>query len=193
MRKKLLLNNKFSILFVFSIIFLLYFNVITGFAQSGESRTLLQSIGKGLGVFTTFLLVIGFGYVLLNRGYVLLRTQLPKTESHQIILDSAKEFYSKYRKPAFYIHVSINTIAIIFGILHGLTVLIRSELQAYLGWLAVIVMMISSLSGYIMWLKIRPIWDSKDIRSVIRASHRQWILTFILVSILFLHVILSQD
>ena len=71
--------------------------------------------------------------------------------------------------------------------------LIRNQIQADLGWLAIIIMIASSVSGYIMWLKIHPIWDVKDIRSVIRASHRQWMLTFLLIFVLFLHVALSHD
>ena len=161
-------------------------------AESNDSRTLLQTIGKGIGIFTAGLLVLGFSYVLLNRGYILLKTSLPKNDENQLLLDNAEEIYTKYRKPLFYVHVIVNTLAIFFGTLHGLTVLITGEFQAYLGWLAVLVMIISSLSGYLMWLKIRPFWDRKDIRSVIRASHRQWLLTFILVGILFFHVVLSE-
>ena len=128
---------------------------------------------------------------MLTRSYVLIRKYVDK-ETNKEIIQLTQEFYSKYRKPLFYVHASINTIAIFFGILHGLTVLIRNQLQAYLGWLAIIIMIASSISGFIMWQKIRPIWDNKDIRSIIRDSHRQWNLTGILVFVLFLHVIIGH-
>lgn len=183
---------KLAIIFSFLTLYLLQLNIVAGLADSGENLTTLQRIGKGLGVFTAGLLVIGFSYVLLNRGYVILRTQLPKTEENLIVLKTAKEFYAKYRKPLFYVHVSINTLAIFFGIVHGMTVLVRNQLQADLGWLAIGIMILSSISGFIMWHKIHPIWDNKDMRSMIRASHRQWILTSILIVVLFFHVIIGH-
>ena len=79
------------------------------------------------------------------------------------------------------------------GTIHGLIVLVRNPIQADLGWLAIIVMIASSISGFIMWQKIKPIWNVKDIRDIIRASHRQWILTGILVFVLFLHVALFRE
>ena len=155
-------------------------------------RTLTQEIGKALGEFTAGLLVIAFSYVLLNRGYILIKKYVPK-ESNPLLHESAQMIYSKYRKPLFYVHVFINVSAIIFGTMHGLLVLVRNPLQADLGWLALLVMIVSSLSGLIMWQKIWPIWNNKEIRSVIRASHRQWLLTFLLVFILFLHVALRPE
>ena len=167
--------------------------VVSVSADSGSepSRTLLQTIGKGLGEVTAGFLVLGFSYVILNRSYVLIRTYIKKEENPDLI-KQVQEVYAQYRKPIFYIHVSINTLAIIVAIIHGSMVLIRNQLQADLDWLAVIVMIASSVSGFIMWLRIRPIWDSKDIRVIIRASHRQWVFTTILVVDLFFHVILSE-
>lgn len=160
--------------------------------RGSTSRTLTQIIGKGLGYFTAGLLVIGFLYVLLTRSYILIRKYVNKKEYPEVVT-LAQLYYSQYRKPLFYIHVSINTVAIVFGTIHGLLVLVKNQLQAYVGWLAILIMIASSLSGFIMWLKIRPIWDSKDIRSMIRASHRQWILTFLLIFVLIIHVALSPD
>lgn len=187
---KLRTLTKFSIVSVLSISL---FTVLSVSTEGGPepSRTLLQSIGKGLGEVTAGLLVIGFSYVILNRFYVLIRTYVSKEENPDLI-KQVQEFYTQYRKPIFLIHVSINTFAIIVAIIHGSLVLIRNPLQADLGWLAVIIMVASSVSGYIMWLKIRPLWDSKDIRTLIRASHRQWLFTIALVTVLFFHVILSE-
>ena len=155
-------------------------------------RTLSQEIGKALGVFTVGLLVVGFSYVLLNRGYILIRKYVSK-ESNPLLIETAQMIYSDYRKPIFYVHVFINISAILFGTLHGLLVLVRNPLQADLGWLALLVMIASSISGFVMWQKIWPIWNNKDMRSIIGASHRQWLLTFLLVFILFLHVALRPE
>ncbi len=186
------MKNKIILLLWFSFLFSIKI-VNASLADNGSSsRSITQIIGKGLGYFTAGLLVIGFLYVLVTRSYVLIRKYINKEEYPEIVKMS-HEYYSQYRKPLFYIHVSINTVAIVFGTLHGLLVLIKNQIQAYLGWLAIIIMIASSLSGYIMWLKIRPIWDSKDIRSVIRASHRQWILSGLLIFVLLIHVALSPD
>lgn len=167
--------------------------VLAASAYSGSepSRTLLQTIGKVLGEVTAGLLVIGFSYVILNRSYVIIRKYIPKEENPDLIRQ-VQDFYAQYRQPIFYVHVSINTLAIFIAIVHGSLVLIRNPLQADLGWLAVIVMIASSISGLVMWLKIRPIWGNKDVRAVIRASHRQWAFTIILIVVLFFHVILSE-
>ena len=174
-------------------LFMLLVTVVSVSADSGleANKTLLQTIGKGLGEVTAGLLVLGFSYVIFNRSYVLIRKYVPK-ESNPDLIKQIQEFYVQYRKPIFYLHVSINTLAIFVAIIHGLLVLIRNEFQADLGWLAVIIMIASSVSGLIMWLKIRPLWDSKDIRAIVRASHRQWIFTTLLVVVLFFHVIMSE-
>jgi len=189
------INFPTKILLLLPITFLFTIKIASASLNDGGStihRTLTQEIGKGLGVFTAGFLVVGFSYVILTRSYILIRKYVDK-KLYPEIITASQEIYSKYRKPLFYLHVSINTIAIVFGTLHGLLVLIRNRIQAYLGWLAILIMIASSLSGFIMWLKIRPIWDSKDIRSMIRASHRQWILSFLLVFVLVIHVALSPD
>lgn len=189
-------NNliKITIFMVLTLILLYNSQVLGVFAADGQhvSLNLTQEIGKGLGVFTAGLLVIGFLYVILTRGYIFIRKYVDK-KTYPEIIQLSQELYAKYRKPLFYVHVTVNTSAIIFGTIHGLTVLIRNPIQADLGWLAIIIMIASSVSGFIMWHKIRPIWDVKDVRALIRASHRQWILTGLLIFVLFLHVALFRE
>lgn len=180
----------------FIILFFLSLMCFSNFVQIGQATLLEYSEGsddaqeefsKLLGTFTVGLLTIGFLYVLLTRCYVLIRKYVDK-EYNPLIIETSRQIYSNFRKPMFYIHVTINIIAIFFGIAHGLAVEVKSELQANLGWLAVIIMIVLSVSGFIMWLKIKPIWNNKEIRSLIRTSHRQWILSFSLIIILLIHV-----
>ena len=185
------LTNRFIFILIFILTCLFLSSVQIGYAsyvENGEgSDDARESYSKSIGTFSAGLLSIGFFYVILTRSYVLIRKYVDK-KSYPKVIEVSKIVYTNLRKPLFYLHVLINIIAIFFGVYHGLLVEVKSELQANLGWLAIIIMITSSVSGFIMWLKLRPIWNNKDIRSVIRTSHRQWILSFLLIIILLIHV-----
>ena len=185
------MQHKKLIIFFFLITCLLTTTVQSSHASITEygegSDDAIESYGKSIGSFTSYLLIVGFFYVIFMRSYILIRKYVNK-EAHPIIIETSKLFYSNFRKPLFFLHASINIIAIFFGIYHALLVEVKSELQANLGWLAIAIMIALSISGFIMYFKLRPIWSNKDARSMIRVSHRQWMLSFTLIIILLIHV-----
>ena len=183
--------HKMLIIFFFIIAWLVTTTVqssYTSITEYGEgSDDAIESYGKSIGYFTGYLLIVGFFYVIFMRSYILIRKYVNK-EAHPKTIEWSKLFYSNFRKPLFFFHASINIIAIFFGIYHAQLVEVKSELQANLGWLAIAIMITLSISGFIMYFKLRPIWNNKDARSMIRVSHRQWMLSFALIIILLIHV-----
>ncbi len=175
------------------IIFLLFstYHVLAdddgGFGREGESG----EFGKDLGSLAVAMLVLGGGYVVLRRGYVLAK-KLKLTE-HEQYGDLIKETYKSLRGPMMIGHLITNILATVFGALHGLSMNEYTQLTYYSGWLAVLAMLILSVSGLIIYLKFKPFWKYRESRTFIRFLHRQWLISGLLVFFILLHLAVAED
>jgi hypothetical protein len=97
------------------------------------------------------------------------------------------------RKPLFYLHLSVNIIATILGLIHGLSVELEKPMMLVTGFLGVIVMATLSISGLIMWKKFWPFWSNRESKLLISAVHRQWLFSAMLVVIIYAHLFIFRS
>ena len=147
--------------------------------------------GEGLAGIAITLLLISFAFPVLRRGTILSRRYV-SDEDFSELKRSIQEFYKALRKPLFYVHVIANGGVITFGLLHALTVEMENNFRVTTGMLALGTLLILSVSGLIMWLRMRPLWEFKEARKAVRWFHSQWILTGFILLFLFLHVGLGE-
>lgn len=144
-------------------------------------------IGKKLGVYSLDWLYIGSSYVILRRISVYSKKYLSDEKSGELKL-KIKEIYQKTRSPTLLLHNFVMILATIFGVLHGLLTGRHFKPVGIVGWLAVVFMILLSVSGYIIWQKFQPLWSNRRTRSQIRWMHKQWMFSAALIIFLFLHL-----
>ncbi len=144
-------------------------------------------IGKKLGVYSLDWLYIGSAYVILRRSYVYSRKYLSEERGEDLKLN-IKEMYQNSRSPLLLLHNFVMILATIVGVVHGLLTGKHFKPIGIVGWLAVVFMILLSVSGYIIWQKFQPIWKYRKSRSQIRWIHKQWMFSTLLIIFLFLHL-----
>ncbi len=147
--------------------------------------------GGALGGIAITVLIISFAFPVLRRGTILTRRYLSDDEFSEL-KKTIQEIYQLSKKPLFYLHVVANGGVIAFGTLHALTVELENGFRMTTGILALGTLFILSISGLIMWIRLRPLWDHKETRKVIRWFHSQWLLTGLVLLFLFLHIGLGE-
>ena len=84
-------------------------------------------------------------------------------------------------------------IATVLGVIHGIIVGLGEIGIGVSGWIAAGSMIILSISGLIIWVRFRPIWNYRKQRTTIRFLHQQWLFTGIMLIALLLHVSIFED
>ena len=141
--------------------------------------------GEGLGSVAVGLLGVGAVYVVIRRSVYLYGTW---DGADPEIKKRVRRVYAKVRTPLLHIHQISLVVATIAGIAHGLLIGSEGAITFYSGWIAAIVMALSSISGFILWRRMKPIMKSSKLFLPIRIFHRQWLMTFILGVFLIIHV-----
>ena len=162
--------------------------------NGGEGAGIFGEEGaKVFGSLALGLLALSFGYVLLKRGYIYSQRYLPKDEYKELIT-LIKRVYFQFRKPMFWLHVTVNIVATIFAVIHGYSFLgnVENIILYYAGIIAALAMIILTISGIIMWRRFWPMWDYKEPRKLIRWLHRQWFFTGILLLALAFHLLFGE-
>ncbi|RMG25084.1 MAG: hypothetical protein D6732_22830 [Methanobacteriota archaeon] len=183
MKKKLFAGIVFALLLL---------SIYQSMADDGyENEGFGDDFGKGLGSLAIVMLVLGGGYVILRRGYVLAK-KLNLTENEEYG-DLIKTTYKSLRGPMMIAHLITNILATIFGALHGLSMHEYTRLTYYSGWIAVLAMVVLSVSGLFIYFKFKPFWKFRESRTFIRFLHRQWMITGILAISILLHLAVAED
>lgn len=174
---------------LFSTIFLLLISVV--YAQErfdGEEGG--GDLAQGLGSFALFLVIVGAGYIVLRRGYVYSRKFL---ENDIELREFVKVTYNRAKGPLLALHNILMICGTIVGIIHGLLLMNANIFSVTFGWIAAGAMIVLSVSGIIIWLRFKPIWDYRQSRTLVRFVHRQWLFTGIFVFFLLLHIAFGHD
>ncbi len=151
-----------------------------------------EDIGKNLGTAAIGLLSIGFSYIFLRRSYVYSRKYL-SDEDHGELKQIIKTIHKKLRSPLLILHNATMIIATVLGVIHGIIVGLGEIGIGVSGWIAAGSMIILSISGLIIWVRFRPIWNYRKQRTTIRFLHQQWLFTGIMLIALLLHVSIFED
>ena len=113
--------------------------------------------------------------------------------SQLLMVDQFKLFYKRTRKYFFFLHASINILAVIAGIIHGLRAEIENPMSFYTGWTTVFFMALISVAGIVMYFRFWPFWETKSSRTLIRWVHRQWLFTILILVFLGIHLSFVED
>ena len=162
----------------------------------GDERPIFPLVsneqGREFGNLTIALLILGMIYVVIKRFYIYIKRFIDK-EEHPEIIEYSKKIYMNSRKPLFYLHLSVNLLATGFGIVHGLSVEIEDSMMLVTGIIAVIIMVVLSISGLIMWKKFWPFWSNRESKKLINAVHRQWLFSAILIVVIWAHLFIFRE
>ncbi len=185
---------KFKLLITSLIIFIGFLYITGTIAEDdggfkgGEG---IEDIGKGFGSLAIAMLGIGAIYVVLRRGYLLAKkyelTKNPEFGEQIVTL------YKTLRGPTMFVHMITNIAATLFAIIHGIMATEYTQITFYSGWIAVIMMVILSISGSVIYFKFKPFWKYRESRTFIRFLHRQWIFSVILAIAVLIHLALAED
>lgn len=144
---------------------------------------------KDFGYIAIFFLIIGGLYILVKRAHFLSKS-LFSSEKYSKVTDFTTVVYSKTRLPLFYAHLGVNLLATVVAFVHGLSVELEGGMVVLSGMISGIFMLLLSVSGVIIWKKF---WPGKESRKLIRAAHRQWLYTAIVVITLVAHLAFLDD
>ncbi len=153
-----------------------------------------SDFAEGLGVTAIMMLFLGSLFVILKRLQVFSKLYLKgiEYEEVQITRKFISRFYREYRKPAFYLHAVTTFTATIVAALHGWLMGLQYDWVTYFGGLAVVSMIIMSLSGIVMWLKFWPLWEFEETKTMIKWIHRQWFFTGLMSVGTLIHFIFAD-
>lgn len=180
------MKRKMSLTFLFFFILFLY--VQTPVSADGAAK----DFGKKMGKYSLDWLYIGASYVVLRRTYVYSRKYLSNERAGDL-KPKIKEIYQKCRSPLLLLHNIVMILATIVGIIHGVFLGKHTKPIGIVGWLAVSLMTILSVSGYLIWQKFKPVWNYRKSRTQIRWLHKQWLFSILLIIFLFLHLNVFDD
>ncbi len=144
-----------------------------------------NEFGQGFGSVSIGLLWIGAIYVVVRRLYTAIKTYDLLEEDMQ---KKAKDIFFRIRPYLYTIHAWALIASTIFAVVHGLFLLNELQFVQITGIIAALAMVLSSISGFLIWRKVRVIWSNKEARTLVRTSHKQWTLTIILLVFLFIHL-----
>ena len=183
-------QNSLRIFVIFTLTLLLFiaiFSVNQVLAQdSGERRNGGENeIANGLGGLAVWCLAAGAAYVVLRRLYLWSKTWGDENLEEQELL---KSLYGQYRKPLLYVHNVANIAAVVIGGIHGLLLLNEQNGRVVTGIIAWAIMVFLCVFGFLIFLKLRLIWDNREVRGFLKFMHRQWILSIILIIVLLIHM-----
>ena len=102
------------------------------------------------------------------------------------------QIYRKIRKPLNYIHYFVGFAALTTLLIHGIRFSNKDEKLVAIGWVTTAVYIFYILSGLVIWLKIRPIWNSKITIRIINKIHRSFILFIGIVVLHLIHVVMAD-
>jgi len=149
--------------------------------HSGESSGLSNDFGEALGTVSIVFLSIGAVYVLIRRISILSKMYLTKKE-HLIYQEYIKIGYQKSRRILLDIHYWVMIFATIAAVIHGIILTRDSDLLVGIfGWIAASAMIILSISGIIIWVKWKPVWQYRESRSQLRFIHKQWLFSGVMI------------
>ena len=128
---------------------------------------------------------IGSGYVALKVIQWGIR-RLDDVE-YQSQKDRFKEIFKQYRRPLLIIHNYAMLVATAIAIFHGIILFDGWGADEITGLIAVIIMVVLSIFGLILYYRFRPLWNHSPSRKFLRIIHRQWVLSIILIIFLIIH------
>ncbi len=100
--------------------------------------------------------------------------------------------FLKIRKPLSYIHYIVGFGALTVLFIHGIYLSTKDETLVAIGWVTASIYIYYVVSGMIIWLKIKPIWNYKKAIRIMNKIHRSFILFASIVIIHIIHVILAD-
>ncbi|NHJ33734.1 MAG: hypothetical protein FK732_12810 [Asgard group archaeon] len=106
--------------------------------------------------------------------------------------DKISQIYRKIRKPLNYIHYVVGFAALTTLLIHGIKFSNKDEKLVAIGWVTTVVYIFYVLSGLVIWLRIKPIWNSKKTIRVLNKIHKSLILFIGIIVLHIIHVIMAD-
>lgn len=106
--------------------------------------------------------------------------------------DWISQVFRKIRKPLNYIHYFVGFAALITLLIHGIKLSERGEMLVAIGWITTVAYIFYVLSGLVIGLKIKPIWNSKKTMRILNKLHRSLIFFIGIVVLHLIHVIIAD-
>ena len=106
--------------------------------------------------------------------------------------DWISQAFRKIRKPLNYSHYFVGFAALTTLLIHGIRLSERGEKLVAIGWITTVVYIFYVLSGLVIWLKIKPFWNSKKMIRILNKLHRSLIFFVIIVILHLIHVIMAN-
>jgi len=106
--------------------------------------------------------------------------------------DKISQIFRKIRKPLNYIHYIVGFAALTTLLIHGIRLSNKDEKLVAIGWITTAVYIFYVLSGLVIWLKIKPFWNSKKTVRILNKIHRSLILFVGIVILHLIHVVMAD-
>ena len=106
--------------------------------------------------------------------------------------DKISQIFRKIRKPLNYIHYIVGFAALTTLLIHGIRFSNKDEKLVAIGWITTAVYIFYVLSGLVIWLKIKPFWNSKKTVRILNKIHRSLILFVGIVILHLIHVVIAD-
>ena len=186
--------NKKRKIFINSFIFILFFTSILLVNANGEEEDEDgDDFAKDLGIVAIALFVASVVNVGILYLYKLSRKFITEESSAYGINEATRNFYLKTRKPLNFIHYFIGLAAVTVLFIHGIKLTQKDDETVILGWITAGVYIFYILTGLILKLKIKPIWNSKKIVRILSKIHRSMILFIGIILTHIVHVLIADE
>jgi hypothetical protein len=188
-----ILNKKkkiFLILFIFILIFTINPLVLADEEEEDEEDG--EGFAKDLGIVAIALFVASIINVGILYLYRFSRKFITEESSAIGIRETTRNFYLKTRKPLNFIHYFVGLAAVTVLIIHGIKLTQKDDETVILGWITAGVYVFYILTGLILKLKIKPIWNSKKIVRFLNIIHRSMILFIGIIIAHIVHVLIAD-
>ena len=184
--------NKKKKIFLASFIFILIFTINPLVIADEEAEEDGADFAKDLGIVAIALFIISVINVGILYLYRLSRKFITEKSSVSGIKETTRDFYLKTRKPLNFIHYFIGLAAVTVLVIHGIKLTQKDDETVILGWITAGVYIFYILTGLILKLKIKPIWNSKKIVRILNKIHRSMIFFFGIIITHIVHVLIAD-
>ena len=151
-----------------------------------------EDFAKDVGYISIGLLAGGCLNVVVLSIYKLSRRFRDKESKKEATRDIIRNVYLKTRKPLNYLHYLLTLAGTSIILYHGITFVGKDEEVGIFGWVSVGIFIFYVVTGVMIKLKIKPLWNSTRTRKILNRTHRTLILFLVVIAIHIVHILLAD-
>ncbi|MFW9852964.1 MAG: hypothetical protein ACFFDS_08475 [Candidatus Thorarchaeota archaeon] len=183
--------NKKQKIFLTSLIFILVLTINPLVVADDEVEN-GDDFAKDLGIIAIGFFVVSVVNVGILYFYRFSRKFFTEDSGSNRIKETTRNFYLKTRKPLNFVHYFIGLAAVTVLVIHGVKLTQKENETVVLGWITAGVYVFYILTGLILKLKLKPIWNSKKIVRILNKIHRSMIVFIGIIITHIVHVLIAD-